>query len=266
MALGILWFLVWAGCLGLIFGSFLNLVIVRLPAHESIIEPRSHCRSCQHQLGMLDLIPVVSFMLTRGRCRYCAVKLPLEFVVIELLTSLLLITFARREGPTMAFLLRDAPFALLLIAITFIDLKHRIIPDVLSLGGTVLGIGSSFLTQRLYPLTVYESVGGAVLGFTLFFLLAVGYERVAHRQGLGGGDVKLLAMLGAFIGIKGLLSTILISALAGSLCGFIMWLGERAPTRSFLQQSIPYGPFLVLGALCTYLYGGDVWFRFMILM
>ena len=155
---------------------------------------------------------------------------------------------------------RDWPFLVILVAVTFIDLEHRLIPDVLSLGGLALGLSSSFWVQGL---GWQSSVIGAALGFTLFYLLAWAYEKRAGRSGLGGGDIKLLAMLGAFLGPAGVMTTVLVSSVSGSILGLAYAAALRKRGTAMMQTAIPYGPFLVLGGLVDYFFGEALgWFRF----
>jgi leader peptidase (prepilin peptidase)/N-methyltransferase len=244
--------------LGLLIGSFLNVVVVRVPLNQSIIRPRSRCVKCQRNLNWWENIPVFSYLFLKGKCKGCQSEISIRYPVIELLTALLFLAAQTRFGWSIALVVRDLPFLALLLAITFIDLEHRIIPDSMSLGGLVLGLATCWMVA--VP-TWQESLIGAAVGFLSFFSLSWLYHRFTGRVGLGGGDIKLLAMLGAFIGPAGVFATILISSIFGSIFG-IGWalLGKKS---DLMKLSIPFGPFLVFGAMYYYLLGDILWFQFM---
>lgn len=273
--------------LGLIVGSFLNVVVARLPHGESVVRPRSRCPGCGATISWYDNVPVLSWLALRGRCRGCRRPISVRYPVIELITALLFLAVKLRFGLSLVTVARDWPFVAMLVAITFIDLEHRIVPDELSLGGLALGLLTSGLPRAVglgEHWTGY--VGGAALGFALFWGLSTAYFKLAGRHGLGGGDVKLLAMLGAFIGPVGVVNTIVTSSLLGSVVGLVWgawlkWRGELHRGRSpfeeegeeegtadapamdppFMQVAIPFGPFLVVGALFDYLLGRDLGWR-----
>jgi len=261
---------VFAVVLGLVIGSFLNVVIGRLPHGESLIRPGSRCPKCKHALRWYENIPVLSYLIQRGRCRSCKEPISIRYPVVELLTGLLFLAAKLRFGLSLELLLRDYPFLAILIAVTFIDLDLRIIPDPLSLGGLVWGLLTALLFSFVPGLAVGTSVGwvssfgGAALGFGIFYGLAWAYYRLTGRSGLGGGDIKLLAMMGAYLGFSGILDTILVSSVFGSLVG-ISWalLQRRRGGESVMLVSIPYGPFLVIGGLCHYFLSDLLWFQFM---
>lgn len=244
--------------IGLVIGSFLNVVIIRLPQGKSIVRPGSRCPHCQRSLSWYENIPLLSFLALRGRCRTCKTPLSIRYPIVELLTAILFLAMQLHTGWSMVLFLRAWPLGALLIAITFIDLEHRIIPDVLSIGGGLLGLATSFLIPGQW----IPSFLGAVLGFGAFYGLAWTYQRVTGRSGLGGGDIKLLGMLGSFIGPSGVFATIFISSIAGSLVGMVWALVVR--DKNVMKFSIPFGPFLVIGALYYYLLGETLWFQFMI--
>jgi leader peptidase (prepilin peptidase)/N-methyltransferase len=233
--------------LGLVLGSFFNVCIYRLPREESIIWPGSHCPRCGHPLAAFDNLPLVSFLLLKGACRYCRQPISKRYPLIELLTGLLLVALGWRFGLSWA-LLQGICLACLLLIISFIDLEHQIIPDGLSLPGMVLGLLLSGFTGN--PGWI-SSLIGFFLGGGVLYLLAVGYEKLTGREGLGGGDIKLLAMIGAFLGWPGVLLTLAVGSLAGSLVGlFLMAFMKKERTLA-----VPFGPFLSLGAL-THLLAG----------
>ncbi len=258
-------------CFGLLIGSFLNVVIYRLPRDLSIVRPGSRCQSCEAPIRAWQNIPVLSYLFLRGKCAKCHAKISLRYPVVELLTAVLFVAVFQKFGIHWLTFFRDLPFVALLIAITFIDLDHRLILDEFSLGGLFLGL----LTAHWVPgFGLISSVMGAVAGFSFFYGFAWLYERMTGRSGLGGGDVKFLAMLGAFIGIEGVLTTIFISSVAGSIIG-ITWAkwsnrtssqadAQGETSQDVLKVAIPYGPFLVIGALYYYLLGDLLWLPFTI--
>ncbi len=245
--------------LGLVVGSFLNVVIVRLPRSESIIRPRSACPHCHKLIRWWENIPILSFILLGGKCHDCKKPISIRYPIIEALTALLFVTAKIRFGWTLSLVIRDWPFMALIISIAFIDLEHRIIPDILSVGGLILGICISLIFPDL---GILKAASGAALGFGSFYFLAWAYQRYTGRMGLGGGDVKLLAMLGAFIGPEGVLATILIGSVSGSVVG-VVW-ALTLQRKNVMKFSIPFGPFLIVGALYYYLLGDILWFRYMI--
>ena len=244
---------------GLIIGSFLNVVVARVPHGQSLIRPKSRCPLCQGRIRWWDNIPVLSYLFLRGKCRNCHGTISLRYPVIELLTAFLFLATCVRFGWNVLLFLRDWPFVSILMAITFIDLEHRIIPDVLSLGGLVLGLATSWAVPEVGWIS---SFSGAALGFCVFYFFAWGYQKLTGRAGLGGGDIKLLAMLGAFLGPTGVLTAVLVSSVFGSFAG-VGW-ALATGKKNVLSIAIPYGPFLVVGGLFYYLLGDMIWPRFMI--
>jgi leader peptidase (prepilin peptidase)/N-methyltransferase len=242
---------------GLIVGSFLNVVVARVPKKKDLVWKRSACPSCQAPIHWYDNVPVLSYLALRGKCRACQKRISLRYPVIEILTAFLFLAAKVRFGMTPLLVLRDWPFLGILVAVTFIDLEHRIIPDVLSLPGVLLGL----LTAYWVPgLGLIQGLLGAALGFGFFYGVALLYQWRTGKSGLGGGDVKLLAMMGAFIGPHGVFTTILVSSIFGSVAG-IAW-GKVQGKGKLLKTSIPFGPFLVVGCLYYYLLGDLVWLPF----
>ncbi len=244
---------------GLVIGSFVNVVVARIPHGRSIVRPGSSCPSCQAPIRWYDNLPLLSFLLLGGKCRHCRAKISIRYPVVELLTAVLFMAATHVTGWGWHLFIRDWPLMAALVTITFIDLDHRIIPDVISLPGIILGLATTPLDTRM---DWQLSIMGAVLGFGVFYLFAWLYERSTGRAGLGGGDVKLLAMLGAFLGPSGVFCSIFISSIFGSLVGIGWALATRK--KSVMKVSIPYGPFLVVGGLYYYLLGDLLWFQFMI--
>lgn len=249
---------------GLLIGSFLNVVIVRLPRDQSLVKPPSHCPKCKSPVRWFQNLPVISYLALRGKCAKCQNPISVRYPIVELITALLFLAVYQRFGWSGLLVVRDFPFVAILVAITFIDLEHRIIPDVLSLGGLVLGL----LTAAFTPgLGLVQAIGGAALGFSIFYGMAWAYQWKTGLSGMGGGDIKLLAMLGAFVGPMGVVTTILISSIAGSVIGLIYAFWERRKSSDgLLRTAIPFGPFLVVGALYHYLLAEVLWYPFMSLM
>lgn len=265
----------WVNCFvavfGLFIGSFLNVVIYRVPRNESVAFPGSHCPKCGGQIRFYENVPVLSYLMLRGRCRHCKTSIPFRYPLVELMTGLLFLALKIRFGFSYWLFLKDFPFAAILIAVTFIDLDHRIIPDRLSLGGLVWGLALSLFDPSI---TILQSFIGAIVGFSFFYLIAWYYEWRTGKMGLGGGDIKLIAMIGAFIGPMGVLTTIFISSIVGSVFGIVLAVRQKSQTPALgedaeaglMKYSLPYGPFLVLGGLYYHLLGEILWHPFMNLM
>jgi leader peptidase (prepilin peptidase)/N-methyltransferase len=225
---------------GLVLGSFLNVCIRRLPVDESIVRPGSHCPHCKSSIRPYDNIPVVSYLLLGGRCRACGERISLRYPLVEVLTGIAMVALVRHFGLTPALPVYAA-FLAALIVITFIDLDHQIIPDVISLPGIVIGLACA--AAGVGP-TLTASIIGLLLGGGFLYAVAVGYELLTGREGMGGGDIKLLAMIGTFLGWSGVLTTLLVGSFSGALAGGALILLRRGDGRS----PIPFGPFLAGGA------------------
>ena len=235
--------------LGAIVGSFLNVCIYRIPRDASIVRPGSRCPACAAPILFYDNIPLISYIVLRGRCRKCGQTIPIRYPLVELITAALFLVFYRVLG-----LSPELPvslvFASLLIVISFIDLDHLIIPDILSLGGLLLGVLLSFFRSSF---TYADSLGGVLVGAGLLFAIAKSYELI-RREGLGGGDIKLLGMIGAFCGIEGVVFSLVSGSLLGTLAGLPLMLikGEG------MKYALPFGPFLSLGALLYAIAGNEL--------
>ena len=236
--------------LGAMIGSFLNVCIYRLPKEESIIWPRSHCPACKKIIRFYDNIPLISYLLLRGRCRYCKGPISLQYPLVEGITALSSLFLFMKFGPSLSYLFYFA-FVAAFIVITVIDLYHQIIPDGISLPG----IGVGLLTSLVIPqVTFFNSLVGILLGGGSLFLVATLYEWIFKREGMGGGDVKLLAMIGAFLGWKAVILTILLSSLIGSITGILIMILKG---KDF-KYAIPFGPFLSMGAVIALFYGENL--------
>jgi leader peptidase (prepilin peptidase)/N-methyltransferase len=232
---------------GALIGSFLNVCILRLPKEESILTPGSHCPHCQNPIAFYDNIPLISYLILRGKCRHCGHSISIQYPLIEGITALGSLLLFLKFGISWSTLFYLS-FVSALIVITLIDLSHQIIPDVISLPGIVVGfIGSLLLPQ----VSFFNSMIGMLLGGGVLFLVATVYQWLFKREGMGGGDVKLLAMIGAFLGWKAVILTILLSSLIGSITGVIL-IGLKG--KDF-KYAIPFGPFLSLGAVISLFYG-----------
>ncbi len=242
---------IFAFAFGAAMGSFANVLIYRLPTGLSIVSPGSRCPSCSAQIRWFDNIPIVSYFILGGRCRACRTTISLRYPLVEALSGLLFAAVVFRVGiqPATAAL---ALFAWALVVITFIDLDHRIIPDVISLPGTMLGLAFSFVPG--FPRPVDSAVGVAI-GAGFLFLVLYAYEKIMGEEGMGLGDVKLLAMIGAFLGWQALPVTILVSSLTGSLVGVGYALIKGESVRKF---PVPFGPFLALGAIVHLFFGVEI--------
>ena len=223
--------------------------IYRLPLEESVISPGSHCRNCSTPLAWYDTIPLFTYLVRRGRCRICGARFSVRYFWVELLTAALAGLLVIQFGVTLATL-GYFVFAAALVVITFIDVDYKIIPDVISLPGTLLGLLFSALSPHL---TFWESLIGAGLGAGVLLIVAFGYWAVTGREGMGGGDIKLLAMIGAFLGWRAIPFTLLLASCTGSVIGLAVMLRRRTDSKLVL----PFGPFLAFGAGC-YLFIGEV--------
>jgi len=232
---------------GAMIGSFLNVCISRLPKGESIVFPGSHCPKCGKPIRFYDNIPVISFILLRGRCRSCRTPISFQYPLVEAVTALASLTLFARFGASLSYLIYFS-FVASLIVVTVIDLYHQIIPDVISLPGIAVGLLSATVNPFL---SFFDSFLGALLGGGTLFVIAGLYQWLFKREGMGGGDVKLLAMIGAFLGWKAVVLTILLGSFAGSVIGVGIILLKG---RDF-RYAIPFGPFLSLGAVLSLFYG-----------
>jgi leader peptidase (prepilin peptidase)/N-methyltransferase len=235
---------------GMAVGSFLNVCIYRLPESLSLIHPRSMCPSCKAKIAFYDNIPVLSYLLLRGRCRHCTTSIPLRYPVVELAAGLFSVAIFTRHGLHWEGFLLYALVAALLV-ITFVDIDHQIIPNVITYPGIVIGFISSFFVESI---SYKESLLGIGVGAGILLLVALGYYFLTKTEGMGGGDVKLLAMVGAFLGWKAAIFTIFVGSAVGTLLGIAVAL----QTRKGRKTAIPFGPFLSLGALIYLFHGPEI--------
>jgi len=253
---------------GLLIGSFLNVCIHRWPRNRSVVKPRSHCVRCRKPIAWYDNIPLASYLVLGGRCRHCGAKISLRYPLVEFLTAMLFFYQVSTLGPTVAAL-KMCVFSAIALALIFCDLEKRILPDEFTLGGIVLGLCFAVFVpvpdvtaQAVLWMAGAELPGWArsfaesALGATLpaFFLWFGGwlYFKIRHREGLGLGDVKLVAMVGSFLGLRGALLTLILGSIAGSVIGysFIKLTGKDAAS-----YELPFGTFLGAAALVAAIVG-----------
>ncbi len=242
--------------LGACLGSFINVVIHRLPLGLSLVRPRSRCPICGRPIRATENIPLVSYLLLRGRCRGCAARIPWRYPAVEALGAGLTLAAVATAASPLDGLARTI-LVLALLAIVFIDLDHRIIPDAITLPGAVVGL----LWSIVGPVPVRDALLGVLAGGGGLLLVAWGYQRATGREGLGLGDVKLMAMVGAFLGWSGALSTVLIGSLAGTLVG----LGLILSGRGNRLTALPFGTFLAPAAWLVLFLGSHLWQRYLAL-
>lgn len=226
---------------GLAVGSFLNVVITRLPLGESVVAGRSRCPACTAPVAWHDNLPLVSFLWLGGRCRACGAPIPWRYPLVEALTGGLWLALWLKF-PLNPVLLAYAPFTAALVVLTFLDLDHLWIPDRITYPGIALGLILAFILPHL---AWQNALLGALTGGASFYAIALGYQRLTGREGLGLGDVKLMAMIGAFLGVRALPWIVLISALLGSVAGLL----SARKSEQGSHTPVPYGPFLGLAAL-----------------
>lgn len=241
------WLITAAGLFGAIIGSFLNVVIHRVPRAQSIVGGRSRCPKCGATISWYDNVPLVSWLVLRGRCRRCRGSISFRYPLVELLAALAAAGAVGTSGLSLTAGWAFAFFAIM-IAITWIDWEHQIIPDPLSLGGTVLGWVGAWVCLDI---TVAASLVGSLVGAGLILSIAALYKLARKVDGMGGGDVKLMAMIGAFLGWQMVFAVLFLAAFAGSLYG--VYLMKRA--RGNAQTAVAFGSFLAPAACLMYVAG-----------
>ncbi len=256
---------------GLLIGSFLNVCIHRMPRDLSVVRPRSHCIACEHVIAWYDNVPVLSYLLLRGRCRYCGVRISPRYPLVELLTGVLFFLEVWLYGPT-AEAAKFCVFVTLLLGLFFTDLEQLILPDEFTLGGAAAGLilawfvpvndvmaHAIFWTFDLPRNGRWVSVAEAFLGAAVpaFFLWLAGevYLRLRHREGLGLGDVKLMLLVGVFLGLRGALLTLILGSVLGSIIGYAY---IRLTKRDPATYELPLGSFLSLAGILVSLAGSKV--------
>lgn len=231
--------IVLAALVGAVIGSFLNVCIYRLPIGRSIVWPASACPSCTRALSWYENVPVISWLVLRGRCRTCKAAISTRYPFVELLTAAMCATALWYYGPTMLFLSRFI-FGCALIVLFAIDLEHQLLPNAITLPGIGVGFVFSLITGPGW----LPSLLGILVGGGILLAVAEGYYRWRHEEGLGMGDVKMLAMVGAFLGWQATLMTLMMGSIAGSVVGVMM----IALKRGDMKYALPFGTFLAMGA------------------
>jgi leader peptidase (prepilin peptidase)/N-methyltransferase len=232
--------------LGLVIGSFLNVVIARVPERRSLWAPGSACPGCGSPIAWRDNIPIISFLLLRGRCRACAAPIAWRYPIVELVTALLFaLAWVVCAGNVLEFAITAALLAALVV-VTAIDLQYQIIPNAITLPGILAGFATSVVSHRV---TWAESVGGILLGGGLFIAIIL-----LSRGGMGGGDLKLGAMLGAFLGWKVVLVALFVAVLLGGVSAVTLLAAGRAARK----DAIPFGPFLAVGGVAALFWGDAI--------
>lgn len=248
------WFAYFAVLLfGACIGSFLNVCIYRLPLGRSVVAPRSHCPRCRKQLSWYDNIPFLSYIILQGHCRHCGEKISARYLIVEGLTALLSVATYAHFQNLPEYLIYFCFLVAPLIVVTFIDLEHKLIPDVISIPGIVAGAMArlTFMHGPLTPVLV-DIILGILVGGGFLCIVAISYELLKKQEGLGGGDVKLACMLGAFFGWKAIIFILLASSILGSIVGlFLIFVLKKG-----LKFAMPFGPFLVAAAY-IYLFFGE---------
>jgi leader peptidase (prepilin peptidase)/N-methyltransferase len=236
-------FLAYAAVLGAAIGSFINVLVVRLPAGQSPVRPRSACPACGAAIAWYDNVPILSWLVLRGRCRRCGTRISVQYLLVEAGTALMWLGIAWLYGPSWGGL-RGAVLISLVLAIALIDARHYLIPDALSLGGLVAGLALAPLPG---PPSILAALLGAAAGFGVLFVVGLVGEWIFKKPAMGGGDMKMMAMVGAFLGPSGAMLTIFLGALVGTIV--------FAPVALRTDREVPFGVFLAIGAATTFLVG-----------
>jgi len=241
--------LVGLAILGLAVGSFLNVCIHRLPRKASIVQPPSSCPNCGYMLRWIDNIPVVSYAMLRGRCRKCRQSISIRYPIIEVVTMAVFVLHYFVLGLDIILVPRLL-FASILIVLFAIDLEHHLLPNVITLPGIVVGLAFS----AMLPPGLLNALLGVLAGGGILWLIGEAYYRYSGQEGMGGGDVKMLAMIGAFLGWKLVILTLVLSSFLGAIIGVLV----IAARRGGMKHALPYGTFLSLAALTASLIGSQV--------
>jgi len=233
--------------IGAIWGSFLNVNISRLPIRKSIVTPRSSCPNCQQPIKPYLNIPIISYILLRGKCSYCNWHIPLRYLMVEILTALLFVLLYVRFQFSGQFFVY-AIFCSILIVITFIDIEHTLILNRVTFPGIVLGCGLAFMLLNKSPLDIL--IGGIGGGLILLTIALIG-KALYKKESMGGGDIKLAVMIGSFLGIYGVLISLSIAILSGASIGWIL-------SKIYKTDYIPFGPFISFGVVCYIFYSAEI--------
>ena len=248
-------FYIFAFIFGAVVGSFLNVCIYRLPKEESVVFPPSHCPQCDYRIRWYDNIPLLSYIALSGKRRSCKTRISPQYPAVELINGLLTLFLFTKFGPTVSFLVLFL-FCSALVVITFIDLEYQIIPDAISLPGIGVGFAASFILPWL---SWQSSLIGILVGGGSLLLVAYGYQLLTKKEGMGGGDIKLLAMMGAFLGWRAVPFIIFSASLVGSIIGITLMLVQKRDAK----LAIPFGPFLAFGAILYIFFGKEIIFWYL---
>jgi len=236
--------------LGLIIGSFSNVCIYRIPRNESIIYPASHCPKCRSNILPQDNIPLLSYILLKGRCRHCKSKISIQYPIVELVTGVIYLIIYLIYGlsiQTLIYIMLSPA----LVIIAFIDLNEQIVPDVISLPGIVIGFILSFFVSYI---SLINSALGILVGGGIILIIGWGGSIIFKKEAMGGGDVKLAAMIGAFLGWRAIIISLFLGFFLGALAGIFLIM-TKIKKR---EEAIPFGPFIVLGSFITLLWGEQI--------
>ena len=236
--------------LGLIAGSFSNVCIYRIPINESIIYPASHCPKCRSSIKPIDNIPLLSYLLLKGKCRNCGSKISIQYPVVEFLTGIIYIFIFLIYGLTLQSLIYILLSSALII-IAFIDLNEQIVPDIISLPGIVTGLILSFFVPYI---SFINSVLGVVVGGGIILVIGLAGSVIFKKEAMGGGDVKLAAMIGAFLGWKYAIISLFLGFFLGALVGIFLILSKIKSK----EDMVPFGPFIALGSFIPLLWGEKI--------
>lgn len=237
--------------LGLIFGSFLNVVIHRMPLNQSLITPGSHCPACNYPIKFYDNIPVISYLILLGRCRHCKTTISPRYPAVELLTATCSWLAYLHFQPNLIYIAFAFLFICLLIALALIDMEHMILPLELTIGGAIIFMAYSFFNPFLSPLQSFGAAFGSAILFTgLYFF----YVKVRKIEGLGQGDIWMMLLLGAFLGVEKLVVAVLLATLSGLMVGLYFIIIKKKN----LKHALPFGTFLALGSLIALFWGNDI--------
>ncbi|MBI5787669.1 MAG: prepilin peptidase [Candidatus Schekmanbacteria bacterium] len=236
---------------GMLIGSFLNVCIYRMPKGESLAFPASHCPQCQTALHFYDNIPVLSYLFLRGKCRFCKAPISEQYPLVELLTGLLFMLTVLRFGFSLSVPVYATLQAILIVAI-FVDAAHMIIPDKITIPGIIIGFLASFLPR--HPVSWQNSLLGILVAGGFLYLVAVLSVVILKKEGMGGGDIKLAAAIGAFLGWQRSFLAVMLGAFLGSVVGIALILIRRKGRKEY----IPFGPFLACGAIISLYWGNEL--------
>jgi leader peptidase (prepilin peptidase) / N-methyltransferase len=243
------WLVIAFAWLGLAVGSFLNVCIHRLPRKASVVSPPSACPACGYRLRWYDNIPIVSYVWLRGRCRQCRAPISLRYPIVELVTAGVFLLHYAAWGWDPVLIPRLV-FACALIVLFAIDLEHQLLPDVITLPGIVLGL----LVSTVFPPGLKSAFLGALLGGGVLFVIGEVWSRLRNVDAMGGGDVKMLAMVGAFLGVPGTILTFVLASYFGGLAGIALIVSRSGG----LMSKLPFGTFIAVAALIASVYGEHI--------